>query len=141
MKIYLSGSIKETEYRKEVKDKYSTIFEIKDPLEDVEKRINQKELDIFRKIGFSASARDVVDKIVEGDIELIKKCDCLVVFMNMYSAGTIMEIRIAYDLDIPVYIINPSRSMRKDPWIIYHTNLFFDSIDSCFDFLRHTYKQ
>jgi len=141
MRIYLSGSVKEIEYRKEVKEKYSTEFEIKDPLEDVEKRlIDPKELDILKKLGFSTFDKDVIDKIVEGDIELIKECECLVVLMNIYSAGTIMEIRIAYDLDIPVYIIDPAKTMRSDVWLIYHTNLFFNDIDTCFNFLKNTYN-
>jgi hypothetical protein len=134
MKIYLSGSVKEEVYRGYVLYKYSGDFDIFDPLTEVEKRLG---LDVkgYRE-GRVEFDNNVVSDIVEGDIKLIDKCDILVAKMNIYSAGTIMEIRIAYDLDMPVYIIDVSGKMRKDIWLRYHTNVFFDNIDTCFDFLK-----
>lgn len=134
MKIYLSGSVEEVFYRKYVKTNYSHLFEIKDPLSEVEDRLN---LDVegYRsgKIDFST---DIVNNIVEGDIKLLRDCDVLVAMMIRYSAGTIMEIRAAYDMDKPIYLIDPNETMRRDIWLRYHANAFFDRIADCFGFLK-----
>lgn len=134
MKIYLSGSVKEDEYRKFVLTKYSNEFEIFDPLTEVEKRLG---LDVegYKAGRVEFNTNTVID-IVEGDIRLLNNCDVLVAMMNIYSAGTIIEVRVAYDLDKPVYIIDPTKKMRRDIWLRYHTNVFFDNTDLCFDFLN-----
>jgi len=140
IKIYLSGHVGEIKYREYTKQRYSEQFELRDPLEEVEQRkINPKELVIFRQLGFATASKLVINEIVEGDIELLNSCNCLVAIMNVYSAGTIMEIRIAYDNDLPVYVIDQSNRFRGDVWIKYHTNVFFNSVDDCFDFLIDTY--
>ena len=134
MKIYLSGWVGETLYRKHVLQNYSSLFDIRDPLTEVERKMN---LDIegYRsgRIDFPTT---IINDIVEGDISLLKSCDVLVAIMNRYSAGTIMEIRIAYDADKPVYIIDPKRSMWRDIWLRYHANIFFNSTTECFNFLK-----
>jgi len=133
MKIYLSGSVKEEEYRRYVLERYS-YFELFDPLTEVEKRLG---LDVEGyRAGRVEFDNNTISDIVEGDIKLIEKCNVLVAIMNIFSAGTIMELRIAYDLGIPVYIIDPTKKMRRDVWLRYHTNVFFDNIDICFDFLN-----
>jgi len=133
MKIYLSGWVGETEYRKTVLSTHSQAFDIRDPLTEVERKM-ELDLEGYRsgKIDFTS---DIIANIVEEDIKLLKECDALVAMMNRYSAGTIMEIRIAYDADLPVYIIDPSKKMRRDIWLRYHTNVFFDRIGECFNFL------
>lgn len=134
MKIYLSGSIKEEVYRGYVLGRYSGEFEIYDPLTEVEKRLGF-DVEGYRK-GLVEFDNNIISDIVDGDIKLLNNCDVLVAMMNIYSAGTIMEIRIAYDMDKPVYIIDPIKKMRRDVWLRYHTNVFFDNTDLCFDFLN-----
>jgi len=93
------------------------------------------DLEGYRVGIFDFSTNTIID-IVEGDLKLLGNCDVLVAMMNRYSAGTIMEIRAAYELDKPVYIIDPGKTMRRDIWLRYHANLFFDDIESCFNFLE-----
>jgi len=134
MKIYLSGWVGEVAYREYVLKEYSKLFDIKDPLTEVEKRMN---IDwASYRAGAIDLSTDTINNIVDGDINVLKECDILVAMMSRYSAGTIMEIRIAYDLYMPVYIIDPFNYMKKDVWLMYHSNMFFDCTDDCFKFLK-----
>lgn len=134
MKIYLSGWVGEVDYRRHVLETYSKQFEVNDPLTEVEKKMNL-DLEGYRAGIFDFSTNTIID-IVEGDLKLLNNCDVLVAMMNRYSAGTIMEIRAAYESDKPVYIIDPGKTMRRDIWLRYHTNVFFNTIEECFDFLK-----
>lgn len=134
MKVYLSGWTGEVGYRKYVLENYSEVFDIKDPLSEVEKKMD---LDVegykTGKIDFTV---DTINSIVEGDIDLLKTCDTFVAMVYRYSAGTMMEIRIAYELDMPIYLITHCESMKRDIWLRYHSNMFFNCTKDCFEFLK-----
>jgi len=69
----------------------------------------------------------MVDSIVEGDLELIRKSDGLVTKIKSPSIGTSMEIFFASRiLRIPVYIITNSR-IANHPWIKKHATMTFNN--------------
>ena len=135
MKVYLSGNVKEEVYRNYVLEKYSDRLLFCEPIRDIGLRFysdfNWKsywnhEIDIPINI-----ARNIIEK----EKKEILKCNILTAYMEIYSAGTIMEIQHAYNHHIPTYIIDPTKEFRKDLWLKYHTLKFHDTIDDCFNYL------
>jgi len=118
IKIYIAGTTTEIEYRKHVKQKYKNIFELHDPMEEV----NQHDLNLVVK-----------------DKELILNCDILVAIVKKFTCGTIMEIEYAYENKIPVYVITKEKLMN-DKWLSFHTYKFFQTISTCFDDIIKTYN-
>jgi len=120
LKIYLSGSADEVDYRKSVKIAYGKYLNLFDPIE-----MNKQ------------SDPDLVNK----DKQAIDDCDILVAYIRKFTCGTIMEIQYTYNLDkdIPIYVITSDRFI-KDIWLSHHTNRFFSSIRSCFDFILDDFK-
>ena len=73
---------------------------------------------------------------------MIKHSDCIMVWFEYATVGTIMEMYLAYTLDIPVYIIDIKQQHCNDIWLGYHATKFFNSIDSCFEYIskEHCYE-
>lgn len=117
IKVYIGGSADEINYRKEVHNKYKDYFRLLDPLKETPRDLSQK-------------------FIVEMDKLLILECDILVAYIKKFSCGTIMEILFAYIHNIPIYIITQDEKFMDDIWLSYHTDIFFKSIEKCFDFLK-----
>lgn len=77
----------------------------------------------------------MVDSIVEGDLELIRKSDGIVTQIKSPSIGTSMEIFFAARiLRIPVYII--TKKHANHPWIKKHATMIFSSMDEFEKFLE-----
>lgn len=116
-KVYLSGYTGENHYREYVNKMYKdhSKIEIVDPLRDG----IRKELDVVIR-----------------DKEDIESCNIFVAYIRVGSTfGTTMEIKHAYDLGMPVYVILEKRDWEKDPWLAYHTTKFFYSISECFSYI------
>ncbi len=121
--IYLAGHSKETYYRTYVKKKYAN-FNIIDPM-----GIHVFELD---KI---LGDNEVHNFIVRRDQKLILQSDILVAYIKVGSTfGTTMEIAFAKSNNIHTYVIDPDK-FREDPWLKYHTDIFFNDIDECFKYI------
>lgn len=134
LKVYLSGYANEEDYRKYAIEKYGEELDLFDPIKEMEgTKFPWFDWNSFRA-GLISIDDSIISPLVESEKEFIKyNCDVLVAYMVRYSAGTIMEIKHAYENNIPVYIIDPTKKFSRDIWLIYHTNVFFDSIDSCFE--------
>jgi nucleoside 2-deoxyribosyltransferase len=130
-KVYLAGSIWETDYREYVHKNYKDKLTILDPLIEngVTVNIITKTVDRTRE-NF---------EIVELDKEMIRKSDIFVAFIRQWTAGTLMEIMYAYENHKPVYIItDPDAVLHLDIWLSYHYTRNFFNIETCFD---HILKQ
>jgi len=80
----------------------------------------------------------VAEHIVEGDLEDIRNSFCLLVFYDQPSVGTAMEIRYARaERNIPVYVIDISKSPRS-PWLVYHATRFFERLTDACDYIKLT---
>lgn len=135
MRIYLSGYTKETEYRSYVLNNYNNKLNLFEPLIEGKKILPEG----FNLKDYNDGKIDLSDhyvsKIVLSEKSEIIKCDILVAYILQFSAGTIMEIEHAYINNIPVFIIDPSKTFRRDIWLRFHTDKFFDDIDDCFDYI------
>jgi len=120
IKVYLSGSADEYEYRKNVKIAYGKYLDLWDPIE--------KE---------NIDDPDLVNK----DKEAIKSSDILVAFIRKFTCGTLMEIQYTYNLEkkIPIYVITHDKFVQ-DIWLNHHTDRFFSTVKKCFDFIIRDYQ-
>ncbi len=120
MKIYLAGTTDETTYRKKVHDFVFNSDEVKiiDPMIVVDQNASSLE-------------------IVETDIELISICDLLIVIINRYTAGSIMEMVYAKFVDIPVYAIISSDKIANDPWLIEHYSERYTIVEQCLERINY----
>jgi len=57
-------------------------------------------------------------EIVEGDKAAIDACSAVLVYFEGPSVGTAMEILYAWQLKIPVIVVNAAG--RPSPWLVYH---------------------
>jgi len=120
LRIYLAGHVPEYEYRKYCIENYGDEFELLDP------------------IAMVPEDQDYIT-IVEDDKKLIETSDILIAFIEKASFGTGMEIPYAYELDLPVFIVNPNGKYMDDTWLRYHSKKMFRSLDECFSYIKETY--
>jgi nucleoside 2-deoxyribosyltransferase len=81
---------------------------------------------------------DMVDKIVEGDLELIRKSDGIVTQIKSPSIGTSMEIIMAARIySIPVYLI--TKKYGYHPWIKKHATRIFKTRKEFEEFVEAEY--
>ena len=81
---------------------------------------------------------EMVESIVEGDLELIRKSDGIVTRIKSPSIGTSMEIIMAARVyNIPVYVI--TTTVAYHPWIKKHATRIFSSIAEFETFVRETW--
>ena len=111
LRIYLAGYTLEKEYRRIVHEKYSSDFDIVDPV-------------ILTPKNYA--------KLPSADKFLITTCQILVAYIRECTWGTAMEIIFAYDRNKLVFIIDPTEQIRKDYWVKFHCHRFFSCIDDCF---------
>ena len=132
-KVYLAGWTGEVEYRTYVWRKYRKFIDIFDPLREVEAKVVD---DIVKKATEKQRFDDeTIAKIVEGDKAALLTCHIMTAIINKYTAGTIMEWMYAYNNNIPVYMIDPTRQFRRDVWLRYHSARIFTTVDDCYDYI------
>lgn len=67
-------------------------------------------------------------KIVERDLEMVRKSDALVaIITSSESIGTIFEIAYARTIGVPVYLCILDKEKRSHPWLRYYggENIFY----------------
>jgi len=127
--IYLAGPGKDKKYRKEVIDKYGKYAVFIDPM-------NITFDEVFENIGEDLS--DIF--IIRRDKKMIEQCDILVAKVEhlpkkQIMIGTLMEIVYAHTRGIPVFTISSDNTLLQNPWIKFHSNGLFNSIDECFGYI------
>jgi nucleoside 2-deoxyribosyltransferase len=133
--VYVAGSVYEAEYRKTVARKYSRELNLFDPLKEIETGVlgvDLSTIDDLKNIDFTEQEKT---KIVEMDKAAVAAADIVTAYMTRYSAGTIMEILVAWNNQVPVYVIDPEWKFVNDIWIGYHTTKFFKTIDECYQYI------
>lgn len=71
--------------------------------------------------------------IVEGDKQELLSCDLMLVDLWKISAGTSMEILLAWQNNIPVVI--RARDPITSPWIVYHATKICRSLDETLQYI------
>ena len=134
VKVYLAGRAFETTYRKQVKKEYGDRLELIDPMIENGVFVDTKNM----KIQHNGAT---VESIVETDKYLISNSAILVAYINQYTAGTMMEILFAHQLNIPVYlIVTPDKDFENDIWLSYHSTKIFFGINECYDYILKQIK-
>lgn len=83
---------------------------------------------------------DMVDKIVDGDLVMIRKADGLVTVIKSASIGTSMEIFYASRiLRVPVYVI--TKNYNFHPWIKKHATKIFRTRREFEKFVKEEYGE
>ena len=131
VRVYLAGSIWETDYRSYTTKRYGKKLLLLDPLKENGVSVDSVNNTVERsKEGW---------EIVELDKEMINYSDIFVAFIKQWTAGTLMEVMYAYQKQKPIYIItDPNEVLHKDIWLSYHFTQNFFNIDDCFN---HILKQ
>lgn len=75
-------------------------------------------------------------KITIKDKSDIDSCTFFIAYIMYPTFGTSMEVLYAHEHNKFVYVIEPLNQYRMDPWLAFHTNIFFDSVVSCSDFIH-----
>ena len=117
--IYLAGKANLTDYRENIINQYSTLFEFINPITYIPRNIDSS-------------------LIIDLDLTLIKNSDCVLAYIEEYSAGTCMEIFYARKyLNIPVVIISNDPKFEKDIWFEGLGCEFCDSIDKGIELIQN----
>jgi nucleoside 2-deoxyribosyltransferase len=138
LKIYLSGTTGEIEYRRYFHDRFddSSIIKLIDPIEELTKLLFNHNIVVGDVIKTSPIVSNQIKKeIVESDKNGIKNCDILVAYMRKFTAGTLMEIMYSYNINRLTFIINPGLIFKDDIWLSYHVSKMFNTIDDCCKYL------
>lgn len=69
--------------------------------------------------------------VVVQDKRNIDKCSILVAYMAVKTCGTTMEIMYAAQKNLNVYVIDPNGIVSDDPWIRYHSQIIFPTLNVC----------
>lgn len=77
----------------------------------------------------------IASEIVENDKKDIKQCGALLVYFDKPSVGTSMEILFAYQLGIPVVLVDVSEKPLS-PWLIHHCSEVFKTLDEAIEGLN-----
>lgn len=121
--VYLAGPIHGVEHDQHYREKLGQIlnefeYEVIDPW----KR---------EKVAYSFTGeewwRNVPLTYIQRDLEDIDRCNVLVAFLPILSAGTCMEMFYAKRKDKAVIVISDMESLS--PWIVHHTDCFFKTIE------------
>ena len=127
LRIYLAGYSEEYEYRNYVIQEYGNIDKL-----DIVNPLNTNYDDIYENIGKNCCMHYLVTR----DKKLILTCHVLIAYVRVGSTwGTTMEVIYAYSNHIPVFLIDPTKNYRTNPWLRFHVCEVFDGIDECFDFI------
>lgn len=117
-KIYLAGKADLTFFRESMmNDHRAKRYEFINPITAIDHNLSQK-------------------IIIDLDLTLISNSDCVIAYMNEYSAGTCMEIFYARKYLIkPVIVITNEPKFENDIWLNGLGCEFVDSMDKAFDMI------
>lgn len=115
MKIYLAGGINGL-----------SDSQCRDWREYVKSRVSNT-IDPMRRDYRGVEDQNVA-KIVEDDLEDIRACDVVLAMCSRASWGTAMEIRYAWQICRPVYVVVDDLD-KVSPWLRYHAAKLFSSVE------------
>lgn len=116
------------------------------PLEEEANHITKKEMSTFRslKVTDVEAYKIVVRKLIDGDIkELINKTDYVICLWDEYSekgGGTYGELTVAFEHNIPVYMVTDKLKAEISGWILGCTTEIFSDFNELKKFLKQKYS-
>ena len=133
VKVFISGPIQGMEDKQDYRDRLRKIL-LAYGFEPIDPWLREKVMYSWKGERWW---RDVSSKgFIERDLADIEKCDILVAYLPVLSAGTCMELFYAKRLGKKTIVIceieNPS------PWIIFHSDITFKTLNEFEKFLKET---
>ena len=138
--IYICGAVTGINSRNDVKHRK----EIKDTLEDVQCLYNYKyTTNVFNPIDhynyFDKKEYISERQVMLFELSKLRKCDLVIVdFMNPESLGTMAELSIAYELNIPIIGLNMSNK-ELHPWQLEMCNVVFVDMQKMCEYIQYNY--
>lgn len=142
LKLYVAHSLahraKIRKTQLEIESKYNVklvnpFYEfVREEITVLDQIISKKDRELYKSIWSEEDCQD----IVEMDLEMIRKCDGLLVFLapNEALIGTSMEIQFAHILGMRIFVI--TQNYRFHPWIRFYSTQIFDNITSFKEWLK-----
>ncbi len=154
MRIYLAGAIEAapddgSTWRKEMTQFLEeeldwTTF---DPSQHEQDFLTEEEKAHFRewKVTDLKRFRSVIKKIIDRDLEqLLEKCDAVICLWDEYviqGGGTHGELTLAYDRDMPVYLVLGMPLKKVSSWIVGCTTEVFPDFPELKKYLSTKYPK
>jgi len=152
MKVYLAGAIEYApDLGKKWRDEMSIFLDRElnhsfyNPLLEENKYLTKEEIETFRelKVTDTNKYRIILRKLIDGDLRtLIDSIDYIICFWDNYTergGGTYGELTVAYEHNIPVYMVTEKLKPEISGWILGCTTEIFHSFDKLKRFLKEKY--
>jgi len=141
MRVYLAGLIAGDKIKECLLWRASIVSQYRmkgSPLCDVEfiSPLKGKVLDTISENGYTSSIPGKA--IVAGDLMSLKSCDLLIANMDKFGVqreaiGTLSEIAIAYEAEIPVIMISSDSTYTEHPFLKHFATLVVGSVQELLD--------
>ncbi len=154
MKIYLAGAIEAAPddgatWRKEIGDFLSAEldWDVFDPSQHEQDFLTQLEKDNFRqwKSADINKFRPVIKKIIDRDLhQLLNECQGVICLWDEYvihGGGTHGELTLAYEHDMPVYLVLGMPLEKVPSWIVGCTTEVFENFQDLQKYLSASIKK
>ena len=133
VRVYVAGPIHGVEHDQHYREKLRQV-------------LNEFEYDVIdpwqrEKVEYSSTGvewwRNVpTTYFIKRDLDDIDRCNILIAYLPILSAGTCMELFYAKRSGKQTVVISNLESLS--PWIVYHTDLFFKTIEEFQNYLEKT---
>ena len=152
MKAYLAGAIEHApDLGKKWRNEIGLFLEKElahnyyNPLKEEEKYLTQEEMETFRglKVTNINRYKTILRKLINGDInELIKSIDYIICLWDEYTekgGGTYGELTVAFEHNIPVYMVTEKLNAEISGWVLGCTTEIFTNFSDLKSYLREKY--
>lgn len=153
MKVYLAGAIEHApDLGKQWREKMSVFLKNElnhdsyNPLNEEENYLTKEEIDTFRdlKVTDIEKYKKIVRKLIIGDLKQLKNSiDYIICLWDEYTekgGGTYGELTLAFENEIPVYMVTDKLKAEISGWILGCTTKIFPDFDELKKFLKNKYK-
>lgn len=153
MKAYLAGAIEHApDLGRKWRENLGSFLEEElahdyyNPLKEEAKYLTQEEMETFRglKVTDINRYKIILRKLINGDLnELINGIDYIICYWDEYTekgGGTYGEITVAFEHNIPVYMVTEKLNAEISGWVLGCTTEMFTNFNDLKKFLKEKYK-
>jgi len=153
MKVYLAGAIEHApDLGRKWREELGLFLEEKlghkfyNPLKEEAKYLTREESDSFRglKVTNINQYKTILRKLINGDLEvLINDIDYIICLWDEYTekgGGTYGELTVAFEHNIPVYMVTEKLNAEISGWVLGCTTKIFTNFNDLKTFLKEKYN-
>lgn len=140
-----------TEWRKKITKLLDETFyiDIQDPTKDESKKTGMSlansilSLKRWKKTGQVKKIQSMMKRVIEFDINCVKQCDFMIVYWEAQvpTTGTIAEIQVAYDNNVPILFITADKLSDISSWLIAEWTERFKNFNELIIYLKGRYNK